>query len=186
MRTARDVLVLALVLAMAAPLMAQREGRRREGKKPRPEKKEPRPFMFQGLLKEIELTAEQKAKLEQLKKEMGPKLMEARKKMQGIFTQEQRKARAEAQKAAKAAGKKGREIRAALEAAVKLTEEQKAKLAAAKKAAGELQKQVREKIMALLTPEQKEAIKERMKKLRQEGKKRGEKKAGKRKKTAAP
>jgi Spy/CpxP family protein refolding chaperone len=135
-------------------------------------------FMLGGMLAEIELTAEQKAKLEALKKEMGPKLMEARKKTEGILTEEQRNARAEAQKAARAAGKTGQEARAAAEAAVKLTDEQKTKMAAARKAAGELQRQVRDKVMALLTPEQKETIKakmkERLKKLREEGKKRGE------------
>jgi len=178
MRMARNVLVLALVLAMAAPLMAQREGRRKEGKRRRPAKvkQEPLQFMLGNLLKEIELTAEQKAKLEQLKKEMGPKVMEARKKVDSIFTEEQRKARAEAQKAARAAGKTGKEARNAVEAAVKLTEEQKVKFAAARKAAGELQRQVRDKIMVLLTPEQKEVIKERMKKQREERRKRGQKK----------
>jgi Spy/CpxP family protein refolding chaperone len=187
MRTVRNVLVLALVLAMAAPLMAQREGRRKEGKEPRPEKRVPRDpmqFMLGDMLAGIELTAEQKAKLEQVKKEMGPKLMEARKKTEGILTEEQRKARAEAEKAAKVAGKKGKEARDAVEAAVKLTEEQQAKLKEASKAARELQNQVRDKVMALLTPEQQEAIKakmkERMKKLREEGKKPGEgKKRGK-------
>ena len=63
-------------------------------------------------------------------------------------------------------------------AAVKPTEEQKAKLAEAKKAAGELQKEVREKVLRLLTPEQRKAVEEKMKKGQGEGKKGGERKKG--------
>ena len=80
-------------------------------------------------------------------------------------------------KAAKAAGKKGKEVQEAVETAAKLTDEQKAETAAARKAMGEFQKQLRERVLGLLTPEQKETIKEKMKKSRGESRKRGEKKA---------
>ena len=172
MRAVRYVLVLALVLAITAPLMAQEEGRKK-GQKRRPRAREGFTVVPRQMLEGLELTAEQKEKLKGLEKEYGPKLKEARAKMDSIITDEQKKARAEAMKAAKEAGKKGKELRQAVEAAVQLTDEQKAKMAEARKAMGPLQREVREKFMALLTPEQKEAIKEKMKKGRPEGKKRG-------------
>jgi Spy/CpxP family protein refolding chaperone len=184
MRAVRYVLVLALVLAITAPLMAQQKGRKK-GQKRRPAAREGFTVVPRHLLEGLELTAEQKEKVEALNKEYGPKLKEARAKMDGIVTDEQRKARMQAIKGAKEAGKKGKELRKAVEAAVQLTDEQKAQMAEVKKAMGPLQREIREKFMALLTPEQKEAIKEKMKKARPEGKKRAaEGKKGRKKKAA--
>ncbi len=185
MRAVRYVLVLALVLAISAPLMAQEKDRKKGGKRPKAAAREGFTVVPKQWLEGLELTAEQKEKLEELNKEYGPKLKEARAKMDGIVTDEQKKARAEAMKAAKEAGKKGKELREAVDAAVQLTDEQKAKMAEVKKAMGPLQREIREKFMALLTPEQKEVIKEKMKKTRPEGKKRaGEGKKGGKKKAA--
>ena len=63
--------------------------------------------------KSIELTADQKTKVEALNKEFGPKLAECRKKAASIITADQKKARTEAMKKAKADGKKGKELRTA-------------------------------------------------------------------------
>ena len=172
MRAVRYVLVLALVLAITAPLMAQEKARKKGQKRRRPAAREGSTILPKQLLEGLELSAEQKTKMEALNKEFGPKLKEARAKMEGIVTDEQKKARAEAMKAAKEAGKKGRELREAAEAAVQLTDEQKAKMAEVKKVMGPLQKEIREKFIALLTPEQKEVVKEKMKKARPEGRKR--------------
>lgn len=107
----------------------------------------------------IELTAEQKVKIEELKKEFEPKLTDALAKRAGVLTPDQVKARAEAVKTARAAGKKGQEARAAIDAAVSLTPEQAKNLADAEKSVGELQKTIRGKVQELLTPEQRDAIK---------------------------
>ena len=48
--------------------------------------------------KSIELTADQKTKVEALNKEFGPKLAECRKKAASIITADQKKARTEAMK----------------------------------------------------------------------------------------
>ena len=176
MRAVRNVLVLALVLAITAPLMAQ-EKARRKGEKQGRKAREAFSIVPKEMLSGVELTAEQKAKFEALKKELGPGLKEARAKVQGIFTEEQKKAREEAQKAAKEAGKKGRELQKAVDAAVQLTEEQKAKMAEARKKMAEVQKQIREKVLEFLTPEQKDVVKENMKKAHGEGKKREKKPA---------
>ena len=109
--------------------------------------------------KSIELTADQKTKLDALNKEFGPKLAECRKKAASIITADQKKARTEAMKKAKADGKKGKELRAAVNAAVAITADQKAQQAECKKAMGALNKEVRTQFAALLTDEQKAKIK---------------------------
>ena len=177
MKVVQRLLIVGLALAAASAVMAQDKVGRRNGERPRAAKQRAVQLLPEKMLEGIDLTAEQKAKLEELKKESGPKIQEVRKQMQGIVTDEQRKARAEAMKAAKAAGKKGKEVQEAVETAAKLTDEQKAETAAARKAMGEFQKQLRERVLGLLTPEQKETIKEKMKKSRGESRKRGEKKA---------
>lgn len=174
MKAVRNVLVLALVLAVAAPLMAA-EKARRKGEKRERKAREAASIVPKEMLSGIELTAEQKATLEALNKELGPKLNEVRAQMQGVFTEEQKQARAEAEKAAKEAGKQGPELREAVEAAIQLTDEQKAKMAEVRKKMTEVQKQIREKVMALLTPEQQEIVKENMKKARGGDKKEGKK-----------
>ena len=107
----------------------------------------------------IELTADQKTKLDALNKEFGPKLAECRKKAAGIITADQKKARAEAVKKAKADGKKGKEVQAAANAAVAITADQKKLQAETKKAMGALNKEIRTQFAALLTDEQKAKLK---------------------------
>jgi Spy/CpxP family protein refolding chaperone len=110
-------------------------------------------------LKGLNLTDDQKAKLEEFKKEYGPKFKEARQKMDGILTADQKKARAETRKADLAAGKKGPEVRKDVQAATKLTDDQKAAMADARKALGALHKELHGKVVAILTPEQQEQLK---------------------------
>src|SRR5207237_5146999 len=76
-------------------------------------------------LEGIELTAEQKEKLDKIYAEQGAKLKAAQEKVAASLTDEQRKARAEAAKAAKAAGTKGKQAEEEAVAAMKLTDEQK-------------------------------------------------------------
>ena len=109
--------------------------------------------------KGIELTADQKTKLDALNKEFGPKLAECRKKAASIITADQKKARAEATKKAKADGKKGKELRDAVNAAFAITADQKAQQAECKKAMGALQKEIRAGLAAILTAEQKAQLK---------------------------
>ena len=105
--------------------------------------------------KTVELTADQKTKLDALNKEFGPKLAELRKKQASIITADQKKARAEATKKAKADGKKGKELRDVVNAAFAITADQKAQQAETWKAMRALQKEIRTQFAALLTDEQK-------------------------------
>jgi Spy/CpxP family protein refolding chaperone len=111
------------------------------------------------MLKAVTLTDEQKAKVADLKKEYEPKFKELGQKMKGVLTPEQKTARVEAAKAAREAGKSRQDVRAAAEAAMKMTDQQKAKLAEVRKANMSLGKEFRDKVVGLLTPEQKEQLK---------------------------
>ena len=108
----------------------------------------------------LTLADEQKSKLDSVCKELGPKMMDAMKKGD-VLTPEQKKCQAEAQKAAKAAGKTGKEAHDAIAAAVKMTDEQKAKQGEARKEMGGLEKCLCEKVMAVLTPDQQEQAKKK-------------------------
>ena len=107
----------------------------------------------------VTLNEDQRAKLAALNKEFGPKLAACRKEAAGIITADQKKAMATAAKEARAAGKKGKEIREAAEAAANITGEQKTKQAEWKKAMGALQKENRAGLAAILTAEQKAQLK---------------------------
>lgn len=156
MRSARVVLTLAVALLMASPLLAgpKKGGEKKEKKAPQC----PAAQRIEKMVAGLTLADDQKAKIGEIGKEFGPKLAEVMKKMD-VLTPEQKKAKADAAKAAKAAGKKGKEAQAAIDAAVNLTEEQKAKIAEAKKEMAPLEKDLCEKVTAVLTPEQKEQLK---------------------------
>jgi Spy/CpxP family protein refolding chaperone len=168
MRVVSMVLAVAVSLMMIGKVSAADDQKGPEGTRPH------RPMIGQwDMLKGLDLTADQKAKLEELKKEYGPKFKEARQKADSILTEDQKKARSEARKAAQAAGKKGPEVWKDAQAAMKLTDEQKAKLAEARKTGAALGKEVHEKVMALLTPEQKEQLKKAREGMRARGPGRG-------------
>lgn len=153
MRSARIALALVVALAITCPVLA--------AGKACAVKKAPACPAAQRVDKIVEgltLTDDQKASLADLKKEYGPKLVEAIKKTD-VKTPEQKKAAAEAAKEAKAAGKKGKELHQAIDAAVTLTDEQKTQLADANKAVKALDKELRQKVMSVLTPEQQAQVK---------------------------
>lgn len=154
---------MAAALLIASPLLAG-EGKKKKG----PPKPPPCPaaVIVDGMVKGLTLKDDQKKCFEELKKEFGPKLMKAIE--EAKLTPEQAKARKEAEKEAKEAGKKGKEFYQAVDAATKLTEEQKA--AFAKRRA--LDKELRGKVMAELTDEQKAE----MKKIAEEAKKKAQEK----------
>jgi Spy/CpxP family protein refolding chaperone len=110
------------------------------------------------LLKGLNLTDAQKAQVEELVKEYGPKLKSAREEIGSILTPDQKKAYAEAAKAARASGKKGKEVAEAARAAVNLTADEKAKLAEAQKQVAPIRKEFHEKLMDILTPEQRKQL----------------------------
>jgi Spy/CpxP family protein refolding chaperone len=148
-------LALVLALVVASPLLAKDEHKKKGEPKPPPC---PAAQRVDSMVKGLTLTADQTTKLDALKKEFGPKLSASIKKSD-VLTPDQKKARAEAAKAAKAAGKTGKEIHAAADAAAPITDAQKAQQADAQKQVKVLAKDLGEKVMAVLTPAQKEQLK---------------------------
>lgn len=154
MKAVTTMLALAVSLVIVGNLSAAEEKRAPEGRHPHQATMD-RWAMLQG----VNLTDDQKAKVEAVKQEYGAKFKEDRGKIDSILTEAQRKARDEAVKAARAAGKRGEEVWTAAKAAVTLTDEQKAKMAEVRKGGEALRKEAHEKIMAILTTEQKEQLK---------------------------
>lgn len=105
--------------------------------------------------KEITLTEDQKTKLEAIKKEHGPKVSELTKKLDESLTDEQKKARKEAADKARADGKKGKDLQATVEEALKLTDDQKKQRAEVQPELTKLTLSIKEQIHGLLTDEQK-------------------------------
>ncbi|HEV7279934.1 MAG TPA: hypothetical protein VGN57_06930 [Pirellulaceae bacterium] len=171
----RTLLSISLAFAFAVPVLAddpvvpKKDGdkpaakAKKEGAdKPARKKKEADPSkgpQLRGVIKpmenKVELTAEQKAKVDALVAELQPKYREA---MQGVkFTPEQQEARKAAQAKAKTDGLKGEKATKAVHEAMKLTAEQKAAMAKQTAVADEF----REKFRALLTPEQLDSLKKK-------------------------
>lgn len=132
-----------------------------EGKKARPTRPEGRRFDPFAWINRLNLSEEQKGKVEALRKEYEPKLAEGQAKLDSILTPEQKKAQEEAIAKAKEAGKTGRELFEAGRNAVQLTEEQQKQMKEVRTHIAELQRQIREKIMGLLTDEQKAELRKR-------------------------
>jgi len=156
MRTARVALTLAVALLITSSLSAA-EKKARVKAPP----KCPAADRVDRMLAGLTLTDDQKAKLGEITKECGPKMVELQKKIDSILTDDQKKARAEAMKTAKAEGKTGKEAANAVDAALKMTDDQKAKMAEARKEMSVLDKGLRGKVMEVLTAEQKEELKKK-------------------------
>ena len=143
------VAAMLLIAAVASPLMAAPEKAKKEKKAPKatcPSAK---------IVKNVKLTDAQKAEI----KKITAKHKGALKVTKVGFTAEQRKARAEAVKKAKADGKKGKDLKAAADAAAKITDEQKKAAKEASKKAGAARKEYRVAILAVLTDKQKASLK---------------------------
>jgi len=136
-RVALNLLSLAIALVVAEPLFAA-------------DKKKPDPAA--SLLKKLEkakLTEKQVTKIKELAAKVAERTAAARKR--AVYTPEQMKARKEALAKARAEGKKGKELSAAMNDAAKLTLVQKAAVREIQKAYSAMMKE----ILAMLSDEQK-------------------------------
>jgi Spy/CpxP family protein refolding chaperone len=158
MKTVRVVLALVACVAMVGTLAAA-EGRKPGGRGPGGGRGFGDPTArIDFMVRDLDLTDAQKATIEDIKKEFGPKLKAAQEKQDSILTEEQKKARAEAFQKARESGEGFRNMREAIEKALNLTDAQKKDMDAARKASEELNKALMEKITSMLTPEQKEKL----------------------------
>ncbi|MBI1310922.1 hypothetical protein GC176_06400 [bacterium] len=152
MKAFKSLLCVALAVLISSGAMAADEAKK--GKGDAKNRQARTPSVTARFLGDIELTAEQKEKVAAIDKEFAVKAAEIRKKTDSILTEDQIKARAEAQKAARAAGSKGPDAQKAVSAALKLTDEQKTKMADVQKANRELSQQVVAALKKVLTEEQ--------------------------------
>jgi hypothetical protein len=142
------------VLGVAALLVASGRAEEKKAKA----KAVPYAGLFSFPKNKIELTDQQKEKLEALRKEYTPQLQEIDAKIKKILTPERQKAAEAAVKTAKEAGKKGKELAEARNAALNLSAEEKAQLKELSEPRGKLVKEIVGKKQALLTDEQKAAL----------------------------
>ncbi|MBI1899714.1 MAG: alpha/beta hydrolase fold domain-containing protein [Planctomycetia bacterium] len=140
----------ALLVVICSPLVAQDNQPRQR----------PDPFQQFFTLPGIEFSKEQQPKVEELRKEFAPKLADNQNKWNAVFTQEQLQARREAQQKARDAGKQGQELRDAVDAAVKLTDQQQKQRAALQEERNKLTAEIRTRLTALLTDEQRARIRQ--------------------------
>jgi hypothetical protein len=168
----RTVLSLVIAVLIAAPVCAA-DKEKKERKKPNPA------ASILKRLEKAELTDEQVAKVKDVAAKIAEKRAEIMKAT--AMTPEQKKARSEAMKKAKAEGKSPKEAMEAVKAAVKLTPEQQKAMDEARACAAAMMKEV----MALLTDEQKAKLGTRKPGVKKPGKKAGEKKGPRKKKPAA-
>ncbi len=164
MKTVRIALAMAVTLSIAIPAMAQeRKGQGKRGQLSAIGRVMIRMGKLNDTVKGLDLSDEQQEKLKQLREETGPKMGEAFGKLQEILTEEQQNAAKEAAKKAHEAGKEGRDIMLAVQAAVKLTDEQQKKMdALVKEVFMPLSREVTKGIISILTPQQREAVKKAM------------------------
>ncbi|HAH49149.1 hypothetical protein [Gimesia sp.] len=151
LKVSKALVAVALIMACVASVDAAEKG----AKKKKGNKKQANVTIQALKLPEtIELNAEQKEKVEALKKEYTPKFAALQKKNREILTDDQVKARRLAMKEAKDAGKKGKELRDAVSAALNLTDDQEKQM---KEVTGEIRKlnsEVTGKLEGVLTADQ--------------------------------
>ena len=148
MRFASWMIAAALTTLITMPTMAQQEGGKKKGGKGAGRTPA---AQVMTKLKEANLTDQQTAKIKELGKAAG---MEIKKLEQEGLTPELKRQLAAAAKEARDAGKKGNEVKQAVEASVQLTEQQKAAVAKSEAILVKFRKDV----YALLSDTQKEAL----------------------------
>jgi Spy/CpxP family protein refolding chaperone len=153
------VLTFGLVVVLCGGVVAQEKGEKKRKKKDKAAATQvDRSAAAFQLPKEIQLTDEQNAKLQELRKDLQPKLAALLKKEESMLTAEQRAAGAAAAKEAKQSGKTGKEAREAVEAAMKLSPEQQANYRDLQREMGQMRKEIAGRIASILTPEQREKL----------------------------
>jgi len=155
LKVSKALVAFALILACAITVDAAEKGTKKKKGNKQPAVR----IQALNLPETIELNAEQKEKIAALKKEYTPQFAALQKKNREILTADQVKARREAMKAAKEAGKKGKELRQSINEALNLTDDQKKQM---KEVGAEVQKlngEVRGKLSKVLTSEQLAKIK---------------------------
>jgi len=160
MRTARLIFVPTFAMLMGVSLMAQEKSKQERVELTPMTQAMMRMARMWETLKELNLTEEQDAKLKGIRDETAPKMKVIMDKLGEIVTEEQKKAVEAAAKKAKEDGKTGPAFFAAIQSAVDLTDEQQQKMNKLVPEVQAVQRQMMKSITSMLTPEQKEKMKQ--------------------------
>ena len=174
MKFLNSALTIALTVCVASSAGAQDETKKKRNQ--RGGKQITNQLM--GRYKKVEFTAEQKTKVDEITKKFVSDIQAIRKENQALLTPEQRKARAAAMKAARAEGKKWKDIQTDVNEASKIDESVMAKMKELQQKTQATQKSAREAIEAVLTDEQKSLL-PKPRRQAGKGKAKGKRKAGK-------
>jgi hypothetical protein len=125
---------------------AEREQNRRQQQR--------QPFQQVFTLRGVEFSNDQQSKVEDIHKKYVPMLVELQRRLNGVYTNEQRQARQAAFRAAREAGKNAQQARKAADTAAKLTDDQKKQRGVIQKERLDLQAKIQKEIRSLLTDKQ--------------------------------
>jgi Spy/CpxP family protein refolding chaperone len=153
-----------VLLAIAIFSAAAMDSGAQEKKKGKGKKGAKGPDPIGKMVAKLDLSSEQQAKIDELRKEYRPKLAEIQKRRNEVMTPERRKTEKEARQAAKDAGKKGKQVKADIDAALGLSPAESEKVAAVDKERQALIAKINAEVRALLTDEQKAKLPEPAKK----------------------
>ena len=170
MKTVRIVLTVAVALMCASLVLAQEQAKEKakSAKQPRLGQTLLTMERVRAALDQLDLSAEQKEKLTAIREKIGPKMKEVWEKAREILDESQTTAAQEAIKQAREAGKKGEALIKSALSVLKLTDEQKEKLLKLEQESLAVQREAIKEIQGILTPEQRENFRAKM---RPEGKK---------------
>lgn len=153
----KQVTAIALLLSVALGNVVSAQDNNQQNE----QRQRPAPFQQFFRLRGIEFSKDQKAKVEEIRKEFVPTLTENQGKWDGVITEEQQKARRDAFQKARDAGKRGRELQELVNAAIKFTDEQKKQRVTIQEERNKLLGQIRKKLAAMLTDEQRAKTRQR-------------------------
>jgi Spy/CpxP family protein refolding chaperone len=150
---------LLVLLAIGIFSIAAMQGTAQEKQKKNAKKGAKGPDPVAKMLEGVrDLSADQQAKIAEIKKQYAPKLAEIQKRRSEIMTPDRRRTEKEARKTAKDAGKKGKELQNAVNDALGLSAAEREKLEAVQQENQALTAKIREEISAVLTPDQREKL----------------------------
>ena len=142
----RHAIVVTVTFAMmaATPLFAQ-EAKKRD----RNRQQQRRAFQQVFTLRGVTISEDQQIKVEDIRKKHVPMLVELQRKLNGVYSNDQRRARQDAFRTARDAGKNAQAVRKAAAAAAKLTDDQKKQITTIQKERSDLQAKIQSELRSL-------------------------------------
>ena len=113
-----------------------------------------------SLLKNIELTELQKQQVKDIETKYTSVFLELQSKLENVQSADERKARNEAAQKAKTEGKKGKDLKAAVDAAAPISDAEKAAMKAAQEEMKAVSKEMKDALLGVLTEDQRAKLNE--------------------------